>query len=174
MCDPASLALAQFAITATSTVTGLGAQIAQANAEADFAEAQADQVRVATIANYDQIAERRDQEAAAAGQQAQQAQIETVKAVETARTAAGEAGVSGLSVDALLADLYGQGAKIADGVNVNLENTNRSLDVAAENVARGGQSQINSIARPSSPNYAGAGIKIAGAGVDLYGRLRTP
>lgn len=171
MCDPFTLAAASLAITTAGTVAGVGAQVARASAQSKAQARQVDEINSATIANYDQLQARSVQEVEAASVQAQQNQIEAAKAKATALTAAGESGVSGLSVDALLRDLYGQEARFNSGVAVNLENTAESIETSAENVRREGKSQVNSLPAIDRPNYLGAGLRIAEAGLGFSSRI---
>lgn len=115
-------------------------------------------------ANYDQLMAMSKQETAAAEQQLRENDIEALKATERAKVAAGESGVTGLSVEALLADMYGKQARFTDNVNQNLENRQQQIAFERDNVDRAHQSTVNSLPIPERPNYMGAALK-AGDGI---------
>lgn len=171
MCEPTTLALLSLGITTAGSVAGLGAQAATSKSQAAARDAQAEEIRKAELANYDQLQIRQQQETQAAGQQIQANQIDAAKARSTATVAAGEAGVSGLSVEALLADLYGQEARFKDGVTQNLENVTDSLSLEAENIQRTSTSQTNNLPTPDRPDYIGAGLRIANAAAGFTNRV---
>lgn len=170
MCEPATLALLSLGLTTAGTVSGVAGQAANAKAQSAANDEQADEIRKAELANYDQLQIRQQQETQAAGQQVQANQTEAAKARSTATVAAGEAGVSGLSVEALLADLYGQEARFRDGVTQNLENLTDSLSLEADNIQRTSTSQVNNLPTPKRPDYIGAGLRIADAAAGFLER----
>ncbi len=115
-------------------------------------------------ANYDQLMAMADQEQASAEQQIRENDTEALKATERAKAAAGESGVSGLSVDALLADMYGKQARFTDNVNQNLENSQQQIAFEIDNADRGYRSTVSSLPTIEKPNYAGYALQ-AGSGV---------
>lgn len=86
----------------------------------------------------------------------------------TARTSSGAAGVAGLSVDNLLADFYKQEASYRMVTDTNftyqVEQSRRDL----EGIRSGTQSRVNQLRPAPVPGYLGAGLRIAGQGVQAY------
>lgn len=145
---------------AVSVASAAGA----ADAQSDANEIAKDSAMDARDANYDQLMAMSNQEKAAAEQQIQENDIDALKATERAKVAAGESGVTGLSVEALLADMYGKQARFTDNVNQNLENKQQQIAFERDNASRGYTSAINSLPTVSKPNYIGAALD-AGSGV---------
>lgn len=135
-----------------------------ASAQEEANEIATDNARKARDANYDQIMAMASQEQAAAEQQLRANDEEALRATERAKVAAGESGVTGLSVEALLADMYGKQATFTDNVQQNLEATNQQLGFEIGNTDRAFQSTVNNLTPVSRPNYAGEALK-AGSGV---------
>lgn len=122
------------------------AAIDQANADA----------RVQTISDYDQLTRVGQQERAAATQKTTANLIDTKRAAATASASASEAGVGGLSVVGLLSDIYGQSARIQDGVNQNIDNTQQQLGVDFANTQRGLKNTLNTRPAVNRPSLVGA------------------
>ena len=102
------MAVAQFALSAAGTVAGFMAQSQQADAQQQYYENNRIAANKAAGDSYAANQNRALQERAAASQEQQNLQSDSIRARSTAEVAAGEAGVTGLSVDALIADYYGQ------------------------------------------------------------------
>lgn len=168
--DPMSMFLISSAFTAANTVTDVMAQQENARIQTENNEVQAESIREATVANYDQLHLMSQQEKASAEQQIRENDVDALQATERAAVAAGEAGVTGLSVDALLRDMYGKQAKFTDNVNQNLENTNQQLEFEKKNTTRGSQSQLNQMTPVERPNYMGAALK---GGSGIFGAYKT-
>lgn len=151
----------QGALALGSAAVGFG----QANAAAAASEQAAARQNQYLIDDYDQVAKMTTQEKAAAVQQIQKAEEDGLRTRATIKTAAGEGGVSGLSVAALLSDVYGQEARVRDGVNQNLEGTLDQLSAEKRGMQRNvtETNRANAVARPSA---IGAGLGLA---TDLYG-----
>lgn len=134
------------------------------NAANDTANANA---RVQAINSYDQITMAGRQETDAASQKLFDAQVSRKKAVASATASASEAGVGGLSVDSLLTDIYGQEARIRDGVNQNLQNTQAQQQADRDGVSLQLQNTISTRSYVQKPSLAGAVLSgvtgIAGA-----------
>lgn len=150
---------------AVSVASAAGA--AQAQSEAN--QLAKESAMEARNANYDQLAAMAQQENAAAAQQIQENQIEALKSTATAEVAAGESGVTGLSVDALLADMWGKSARFEDNVNQNLEAKQQQIQFELDNANRSYQSTVNSLPAVQKPNYLGAALK---AGSGIYGAYK--
>ena len=169
MSDPATM----FAIsTAMAAVTGgvsVAAAHGNAQAQTEVNEIATENAIEARDANYDQLHLLAQQERAAAEQQINQNQEELLKAEATAQTAAGESGVSGLSVDALLADMYGNSAQFEDNVTQNLENREQQINFERDNVSRGYQGTLNSLPPVEQPNYLATAL---GTGSTIFGAYK--
>jgi hypothetical protein len=84
----------------------------------------------------------------------------------TALAAAAGANVGGLSVQALLNTIEGDAASYTDSVQENLEMIQRQSARDKRAVLAG---TSNRIAQVPNPSIIGAGVRIAGAGADIYG-----
>ncbi len=146
--------------------TGLAVASAagQASAQADANEIYKQNAMETRDANYDQLALMAEQERAASEQQIMENDRDALEATERARVAAGEAGVQGLSVDALLADMYGRQARFTDNVTQNLENRSQQIEFEGSNIDRGYRSSVVNLPQVNKPSYLGAAIE-AGSGV---------
>jgi hypothetical protein len=83
-----------------------------------------------------------------------------------ATVAAGEAGVSGLSVGGLLAELRGSAGSANMTAETNYLRRDAAIEMDRQNAWASTASSINSLKTPQQPDYIGAGLKIAQAGVD--------
>lgn len=88
----------------------------------------------------------------------------------TALASAAGAGVGGVSVEALLNTIEGDTADFKDSVNENLDLIARQADRDKRGIRAGTTSRINSV---QSPSILGLGVRIAGAGIDLYTRNKA-
>lgn len=152
-----------------TAVTSIATQAGAASAQEEANEIAEQNARAARDANYDQLMALSNQEQAAAEQQIRENDIEALKATERAKTAAGESGVTGLSVDALLADMYGKQARFTDNVNQNLENREQQIAFEGGNIDRSFQSSVNSLPTPQPVDYLGP---IAKAGSGIFGAYK--
>ncbi len=172
MCDPVSMAVMSFAVSAAGSVVGFMGQQSQYEQAMIEKKANDDNARTATINAWEATQIRAQQEGAAGVQKKFEANIETAKAVGTATTAAGEGGVSGLSVDAMLGDLYAKKGRHADAVDNNLQMTRNYLSREMDAQRATGQNQINSMPIPEAPNFAATLVNIFGAGVKSFGAFK--
>ena len=168
MCEPSTLAAATLAVSVAGTAASFIGQQQQADSMEGQARSNADAIRQDTVNSYEQLQLRRVQERDAAIEEKMSAQSDAVKARSAARVSAGEAGVSGLSVDALMADYYGQEGRYADSVDRNYENTSQQIDQEMRGVQAAGTTRINSLPRGQRPSFLDAGLRIAGAGLKAY------
>lgn len=157
----------QYALAAANMASGFmdykqnAADVRQsqiANREADMRD------REYLLEDYDQIGKARLTERQAAAEEVEGAAVAGMKARATARVSAGEAGVGGMSVEALLRDIYGQEAKIRNGVNQNLDNTESELDMQMRGAQRNTINRMASRTRYAAPNKLAAALKIGTAG----------
>ncbi|WP_431855006.1 virion core protein, T7 gp14 family [Azospirillum sp.] len=158
--------------TAVSALGALGSVAGQMEAQKrgkEYAQAQAEAARVATINSYDQLQLQRQQELENASQRITDTALEGAKARAKAATAAGEAGISGLSVDALLADFQRQQSGFTETVKTNFSRKSAQIEATMEGVRAGAQSTINQIPEPKAPDYLGAAVR---AGTETWGAYR--
>jgi hypothetical protein len=116
-----------------------------------IAEAEA---RTAMNLDIDQLMLRGSQEQAAAEQSQFEAQLDALQATERAAVSAGESGVEGLSVDALIADMWGRNARFNDSVDQNFDGVKRQLEFEGRNTGANYQRTVNGLTPADRPNYA--------------------
>lgn len=168
MCEPTTIAWASFALTAASTGAGLYAQSQQAQAQSKAQWQQYENDMTAYRANLANVEVTRNQMAADATQKVNENNAASRAAQATARVSAGESGVSGLSVDALLRDLAGEAGYDNTNVEANYLRQNTALNAKRENIYNSTVSDINTMQTPQGPDYFGAGLRLANAGLDSY------
>lgn len=187
MCEPTTIALASFALTAASTVSSVYAQQQQARDTATAQNAYNRQVEqnqlIARNQNLTGLETERNTALDDTREQINRNSMALRKAQAAARVSAGEAGVSGLSVDALLRDLAGQAGYDNSTATENYLRQSESINFRRENVQNESVSAVNSVRQPQiqSPDYLGAALRIGQAGVSSYAyyqdrqdRLKNP
>lgn len=167
MCGPA-IPLIGLAITAASTAYSVDAQQKQAKAQDQSNQVQFQNSMTAYRSNLASIEVQRNQMQEDATEKVNRNNAAGRAATAQARVAAGEAGVSGLSVDALLRDLAGEAAYDNTNVEENYLRNNVALNAKRENAYNMTASEINSLRTPVAPDYVGAGLRIADAGLNAY------
>lgn len=166
MCEPATLTAATLAITAAATYASVQAQEQQASAQRQVNERQSQNIYAANAANQNQVNVQEQQSREQAIQKKTENDYIAREAIAKSRTAAGESGISGLSVDYLLADLAGKRDKFDSSVDANYNYSYMNSENQRANVAFDATSAINGLKAPVLPDYVGAGLRIAQAGVD--------
>ncbi|OZB49738.1 MAG: hypothetical protein B7X60_00025 [Polynucleobacter sp. 39-45-136] len=166
MCDPVSLTAATLAITAASAGATIYSQQQQADAQSKINERQSQNIYAANAANQNQVNVQEQQSREQAIQKKTENDLVAREAIARGRTAAGESGVSGLSVNYLLADLAGKRDKFDSSVDANYNYAYMNSENQRANVAFDSASAINGLKSPIMPDYIGAGLRIAQAGVD--------
>lgn len=153
----------------------IAAQVAGANAQAAQNREQSRLIRQKEAQDYAALDLRQQQEAQNASAEILKNDRRARSAAATAQAAAGAAGVRGLSVDALLADLYGQQADFNAGVNMNLDRTGTALRQERLGVQTGTQSAFNSLTPITPPDYLGTALRTGTGVLGAYDRYRiTP
>lgn len=159
----------QAALAIGTTATGFIADKQRADAE-EAAVAQAnDEARKQAISDYDQITRRGQEEKQAAGAKQFEVTMDRKKTVARAEASASEAGIGGLSVTSLLSDIYGQEARIRDGVNMNLDAAQSELRNTADGIARNHKNVVTTRAPVSRPSLFGAVLQGASG---VYGAFK--
>lgn len=166
MCEPLTIMTA--ALSAASTVTGfIGAQ-QQAKAQNQMVRENQKAANANLVREYADVQTRQIQEEDAAAVQKQDLSREARAARATTMAAAGEAGVSGLSVDALLADVYGKEATAKDRILQNTGFTTHNLTREMDGLKAKAKDRINSMPWATGPRPFAAALKIGGIGLDSY------
>lgn len=166
MCEPATIAMIALSVASTGATLYGQKQVEKQQDQANKTQYENDMT--AYRANLANIEVTRGQLQQDASQKTNENNAASRAAQATARTSAGEAGVAGLSVDALLRDLAGEAGYDNTNVEENYLRQNAGLNSQRENAYNTTASRINSLKTPTAPDYIGAGLKIAGAGLDGY------
>lgn len=173
MCDPITIAGAALAVSAASTAASVYAQQQQADAQSKANQRQYDSQMVAYNANQANANIQKTQEATATSQKIIENNAQGRRDMAKATVASGEAGVSGVSVDSLLAELGGRAGQANANAEVNYLNRDRAIEMDRMNSWAGTASAINSLKTPVEPDYIGAGLKIADAGLSYGNRMNN-
>lgn len=166
MCEPVSLTAATLAITAASAYASVQAQEQQASAQKSVNERQSQNIYAANAANQNQVNVQEQQSREQAIQKKTENDMIARSAISRGQTAAGESGISGLSVGYLLADLAGKRDRFDSSVDTNYNYAYQNSENQRANVAFDSASAINGLKAPVLPDYVGAGLRVAQAGVD--------
>lgn len=179
MCEPTTLVAASLALTAASTAATVYSQQQAADAQAATNQRQYENQMAAYNANVAQsnmdlanLNRLKTQEAEDASAKKISANADARRDMAKATVAAGESGISGLSVDALLAELGGKAGNANTNIETNYLRRDNALEMDRSNIYTTKTnnwaqtaSAINSLKTPTQPDYIGAGLRIAGAGV---------
>jgi hypothetical protein len=141
----------------------------EAQYEANIANA-----KKATFDRYDAINTRVAQENAAKSQELQEANIQAAQTRASARTAAVESHVAGPSVVNVLADMYAREGRFVRATNVNFDYTRSYFQGEGAAARAEGQSQINSVPKPTPPSPLGAILNIFGQAVGGFAQANQP
>jgi hypothetical protein len=153
------MAVASFAVSAASTVSGFMGQ-------KEMYEQNAKNANESARRQYFDSNMRILQEKQAAALNKSDVTREARAATATARVAAGEAGVSGNSVDALLSEFMGRADDYKGRVNTQTDWSIAQINREKLGIQAQAKDRINSVQRPS---FLDAGLRILGAGMDSYG-----
>lgn len=144
-------------------------QMAQFNAQEERYNNNADAAAKAAAIEYKFAGRRMQEERKAAALDKQETARKAREAKATAQTQAGEAGVSGLSVDNLLGEFDSRKATFDNRVDTNLDMTTSQIQAEKQSSRARAQSRINSVRKPTPPNFFDAGVRLLGAGVKAAG-----
>lgn len=163
--------VASLAISTVTSVAGVAGAQQQAKTQANYQAQMGEAARQNAMTQYSQLQRRTTEEQAAANAELENNAIEAAQARSRARVAASAAGVTGLSVDNLLADIYGQEGRRQEAVRTNLSYTEMSLRDSMDGVYAGAQSSVNQARTPvQAPGWATAALKI---GADAFNSYNT-
>lgn len=168
MCDPVTMAVAQFAVAAAGTASSYSA----AKSEAGAAQATYDQnvknTEQAQKANHRSLSSRVQQEDQAALQAAQSQEIEAAQTAATIEVSAGESNLSGNSVGNLLRGVYGTLGRNQTTLAANSDARREASTVELENIDIAAKNQINSMPQPTKPSLTPYLIKGFSDGLSSY------
>lgn len=159
MCEPTTLMALQIA----SAVGGLAAQQSAANAQERANRQNYNNQMTAYRYNLANANATKVQEAENLSQKKMEIGSDVARKQATATVASGEAGVSGLSVDALMAGIMGDGGRANTNAEVNYLRADRAIEADKMNSWSGAASNIGQMKTPQTPDYLGAGLRIADA-----------
>jgi len=162
------------ALGTAQTVTGYIGERQAAAAQNAMARENQKAANANLVREYADVQTRQIQEEDAAAVQKQDISREARAARATTMAAAGEAGVSGLSVDALLADVYGKEATAKDRISQNSGFTTSNLTREMDGLKAKAQDRINSMPWATGPSPFAAALKIGGVGLESYNRYGKP
>jgi hypothetical protein len=160
------------AVSVASSVGSVIAQQQAADAQAESNRRQYDNTMRAYRENVNQTNLMQQQEREGSLQKVEDNNMKARAAQSTATVAAGEKGISGLSVDALMGDISFDQGRYNSSVQTNFDRAEGAIRNQRENVYANAASQINSLQTPATPDYLGAGLKIAQAGYDYKQRTK--
>ena len=183
MCDPVTIGLVGFGISALGSVAEFSAASQQASdaralqdAQIAVNQEQQRQTIEAALVNFNnqqaQLDLRASEEREAAGQNAFETRLASLRASADAAVSSGE--TAGLSVDALLADFAGAGGRGLQAIDTNLNNRLGQINVDRDASRAQAQSIVNSASVPqirrtiNSPSPFALGLNIAGAGLGAF------
>jgi hypothetical protein len=151
----------------------MGQQQAYEGQKAQY-EANIQNAKTATFDRYDAINKRVMQENAAKSQELQEASIQSAQARASARTAAAESHVGGVSVANVLGDMYAKEGRFFRSTAVNFDYTRDYMQSEGRSAQAQGQSQINSVPKPTAPSPFAAVLNIFGQAVQGYSQMTQP
>ncbi|NKD46206.1 hypothetical protein HEQ69_10875 [Haematospirillum jordaniae] len=172
MCDATALAFASLGLNAAGTVAGFMGQRDQARAQNQM---YAENMRLANesaLRMYSDSTTRQQQEMESAANEQMLALREARKAAATTRTAAGEAGLSGLSVDSLLADIYGQDATYRASIARKADWTMEQLQREKAGIRATAADRAHSMAPGTKPSFVNLGLQLGAQGMQTYSGYR--
>lgn len=174
MCDPVTaIAVGSLALTAVSTVSQIQVQQQRQKEQENYNQKQYENTMTAYRYNNAVVNNKQEQEREAAQQKMNENNIKAREAESRAMAAAGENGVGGLSVGSLLQDLAGKSGRYNQSVDANYNNAYYALEGERNNQYSSAASQINQLKTPEAPDYFGAGLRIANAGMQSYSFYKT-
>jgi hypothetical protein len=175
MCDPATIAVTQFAVSATSAGLGYAARRQQYEAQSDAYKENAQSAREAAINSYSALNDRQIEENKAAFQKKEEAIRETRIGSATAQTAAGEAGVAGLSIERVIGDYFARLGRNQTNVESNRRGAVTQIQRQKQSTYYEAQGRINAMPNPQAPTILEPVLQIFGSGLDAkttYNKLR--
>jgi hypothetical protein len=150
-------------------VAGIAGDNAAYQAQKQQYKANLENAKTATFDRFESINNRVIQESDVAAQQLQENSIEGLKARSSARVAAAEGGVSGGSVDAIVTDMLAKESRFAVNTQTNFNNQVNYWRGEGAAAAAQGQSQVNSVPKPTKPSPFAHIVNLFGSAVNSFG-----
>lgn len=172
MCEATALAFVTLGLSAAGTVSGFMDQREQARMQNQMHADNARFANESALRMYGDTATRQQQEMEASANEQGQALLESRKAAAMTRAAAGEAGISGLSVDSLLADIYGQDATYRASMARKADWTMEQLQREKAGIHAAGVDRTNSMAPGSKPSFVNLGLQLGRDSLQAYSGSR--
>jgi hypothetical protein len=119
-------------------------------------------------ANMAQVAMQQEQARASAQQDIHEERLRMTHAMATANAGAADKGVGGNSVEAMLADLAGRGARHTTSVEANYINQSNSIQGQLSNIDAQTTSALSALTPAAGPNYLTSALKIGSVGYADY------
>lgn len=163
MCEPTTLAVASFAVSAGSAVAS---HISQQKASKAAEKSAMQNLRL----QHHDLAIRQQEEMQAVSREIQAGRRRGAEARSAAKASAAEAGVGGISVDLLLGGIERDEAEYVQSLEDNAVITLDQLQRMKLGASAGA---ANRIAANPQPSVFGTGLTIGGAGLDLATRLKV-
>lgn len=160
------IAEAGLAIAAISAASAAKAQQDQSDYQNQVNQRQSQNIYAANAANQNQVNIKEQQQREQTIQKKTENNMLARSSMATAVTSAGENGAGGLSVGYLLSDLAGKRDRFNSSLDTNYDYAIQNSEIQRQNVAFDATSAINGLKTPAMPDYIGAGLRIAQAGVD--------
>jgi len=167
------MAIASFAISAGSTLMSFQAEQQAAKQQNAYYEQNRLNALQAFQDKQNAYNQRIAQEQEAAAQGKFDNSLEAKSARATSEVAAGESGVSGLSIEGLARDFAGKEQRMKDRIDQQTDWTTQQLQAEKRGDSYQTLDRINSVRRAQKPNFAAAGLRIAGAGLDAVSSYKT-
>jgi hypothetical protein len=163
MCDPVTATLV---ITAASAASSVYAQNQTAKAQTKANQQTYDSQIQAYNTNIANANLMKSQESDNLAVTKMENNAKANRDIAKATVSAGESGVSGLSVGSLLAELSGRAGTANMTAETNYLRRDAAIEQDRQNAWAGTANAVNALKTPQQPDYIGAGLKIAQAGVD--------
>jgi hypothetical protein len=173
MCNPMVMAVGGFLVSGAQAVMGYMGEKQEYKKQEEYRQQNIANANENARQQYNQTLTRMGQEGDAMGIAKAEAAREARAARATATVAAGESGISGLSVDALMNDFYGREGTYADQLDQQNDWTNTQLQYEMRGIQANAIDRANSVPQPTKPNFMGAALRIAGAGLNGFGSYRN-
>ena len=175
MCFVAIPAAVMMAVTVAMTASQAAMQYQQQQQAAEqqnaYNKTQADNVRAATINNYNQAETQLAYHNDAAANQIAENERNTRSAEAEAMASTAQAGVTGNSVTALAQEYQARAGEFTSDVEYNRNAADNEIQLQMQGFSTQGQSEINSLRGVAPPSLLGPALQIGGSAVSAYGQF---
>jgi len=166
MCEPTSI------IMGITAVAGLVANKKAGDAQEELN----DRAQVNSLQQWagqmGEINARQQQEEQATETQQGQFRLEEAQATATAQVQADSSGVGGSTADSYTRDIAEQNRRRIGATDTNLEYTKGQLDYQRQGAGLAVSGRASAMPSIQRPDYLSAGLQIAGAGIEGYGKYQ--